>query len=116
TCGVPVVGYRAEEFPALFSRNSGLALQLSADSPAELAKLLKAQEELNLKSSIVIANPIPEAFEMEYAAINQVIEKALEEATAKNIKGKAITPFLLSRVEQLTAGKSLEANIQLVYN
>jgi pseudouridylate synthase len=116
TCGVPVVGYRTEEFPAFFSRKSGLTLQLSADSPAELAKLLKTQEELNLKSGIVIANPIPEAFEMEYAAINQAIEKALEEAVAKNITGKAITPFLLSRIEQLTAGKSLEANIQLVYN
>jgi pseudouridine-5'-phosphate glycosidase len=116
TFGVPVIGYQTMELPAFYSRKSGLALQYSAESPKEIAQILKAQSELDLKGGMVIANPIPEKFEMEFASINEAIEKALEEADAKNISGKAITPFLLSRIEQLTKGKSLAANIQLVYN
>lgn len=116
TYGVPVIGYQTDEFPAFYSRKSGLMLQYSAESPVEIAGILQVHLALKLKGGMVIANPIPAAFEMEYAAINEAIAKALEEADAKRISGKAITPFLLSRIEQLTAGKSLEANIQLVYN
>jgi len=78
--------------------------------------LLQAKWKLNLQGGVVIANPIPASFEMEYAAINIAIEQALQEAEDQQIQGKAITPFLLSRIEQLTQGKSLEANIQLVLN
>jgi len=86
------------------------------NSVNELAALLKAKWKLNLQGGVVIANPIPTSFEMEYAAINTAIEQALQEAEDQQIQGKAITPFLLSRIEQLTQGKSLEANIQLVLN
>ncbi len=116
TFGVPVIGFQTDEFPAFYSRNSGLTLPYSANSAHEVAKILKAQSDLSMKNGMVIANPIPEQFEMDYASINEAIEKALKEAAAKNISGKAITPFLLSRIEQLTKGKSLDANIQLVYN
>ena len=116
TFGVPVIGYQTKEFPAFYSRKSGLKLQYSAENPVEIAKMLKAQSELYLKSGMVIANPIPEAFEMEYISINHAIGKALEEAVSQKITGKAITPYLLSRIEELTEGESLEANIQLVYN
>ena len=116
TFGVPVIGYQTKELPAFFSRKSGLALQYSAESPEEIAQILTAQTELGLKGGTIIANPIPEKFEMEYASINEAIEKALEEGEAKKISGKDITPFLLSRIEQITKGKSLAANIQLVYN
>lgn len=116
THGVPVVGFQTSEFPAFYSRKSGLKLQYSVESPEEIARVLKTGSELNLKSGMVIANPIPEVFEMEFATINEAIEKALTEAHLRKIKGKEITPFLLSRIEQITAGKSLEANIQLVYN
>jgi len=116
TFGVPVIGFQTKEFPAFYSRKSGLALQYSSQSPKEIAQILKAQSELYLKGGMIIANPIPEKFEMEYASINQAIEKALAEARTQNISGKDITPFLLSRIEQLTEGKSLAANIRLVYN
>jgi pseudouridine-5'-phosphate glycosidase len=116
TFGVPVIGYQTHEFPAFYSRKSGLELQYAAKRPEEIAQLLKAHSALNLKGGMLIANPIPAPFEMEFAFITQAIEKALEEADSNKITGKAITPFLLSRIEQLTAGKSLEANIQLVFN
>jgi pseudouridylate synthase len=116
THGVPVIGYQTNEFPAFYSRKSGLVLQYAADSPEEIASFLNTQTTLNLKNGMIIANPIPESFEMEFVEINEAIEKALEEACSKKISGKAITPFLLSRIEQLTAGKSLDANIQLVFN
>ncbi len=116
TYGVPVIGFQTNEFPSFYSRKSDLELEYSADSPKEIAQLLKAQSELSMKGGMVIANPIPKAVEMEYAFINEAIEKALEEAQSQKISGKAITPFLLSRIEQITKGKSLDANIQLVYN
>ena len=116
TLGVPVIGYQTNELPAFYSRKSGLALQYSAETPNEIAQILKAQSGLGLKGGMVIANPIPKKFEMEYTSINEAIEEALIEANAQNISGKDITPFLLSRIEQLTKGKSLAANIQLVFN
>lgn len=116
THGVPIIGYQTMELPAFYSRKSGLDLQYSVESPKEIAQILKAQSELALKGGMIIANPIPEKFEMEYASINEAIEQALQEANKKKISGKLLTPFLLSRIEQLTKGKSLDANIHLVYN
>ncbi len=116
TYGVPVIGFQTEEFPAFYSRKSGLSLNYTAQSPEEITQILKAKEILNYKGGCVIANPIPENFEMEYTAINQATEQALEEAAAQNIQGKEITPFLLDRIKQITSGKSLEANIKLVCN
>ncbi|WP_027309017.1 pseudouridine-5'-phosphate glycosidase [Caloramator sp. ALD01] len=116
TFGVPVVGYKTEELPAFYTRKSGFKVDYRLDTPEEIAKMLKVKWELNLKGGAVIANPIPEEYEMDYDTINRAIEDALKEAEEKGIKGKESTPFLLAKVKDITGGKSLESNIQLVFN
>lgn len=116
TFGVPVIGYGTKEFPAFYTRQSGLEVDYRMDDPVSIAKALKIKWDLNLNGGVIIANPIPEAFQMAYADINEAIEQALQEADHLKIKGKEITPFLLSKVEELTKGKSLAANIELVLN
>lgn len=116
TLGVPVIGYQTDELPAFYSRKSGLKVDYRLDSPTEIAAVLRTKWALGLKGGAIVANPIPVEYEMEFAPIQKAIEQALSEADRKNIEGKAITPFLLSRIEQLTQGESLRANIQLVFN
>lgn len=114
TLGVAVIGYQCDEFPAFYSRKSGLALSQRLDTPEDIAKLIQTHQQLNLKNGIIIANPIPENAEIPFQAIQPIIQQAQKEA--KNIKGKAITPFLLKRLSELTQGKSLKANIELIKN
>lgn len=116
TLGVPVLGYETEEFPAFYSRKSGLAVDQKIDTPKELAAILNAKWELGLDGGVVIANPIPEKAEIPANEINDTIELALKEADTLGIKGKKITPFLLDRIKELTTGRSLTANIELVKN
>lgn len=116
TNGVPVVGFETEEFPAFYTRKSGFGVDYKVESSLEVASALKAKWDLNLKGGMVIGNPIPKEFEMDYDTINNAIESALKEAEEKNIAGKKVTPFLLDRVKNITDGKSLDANIELVYN
>lgn len=116
TSGVPVVGFGTEDFPAFYTRKSGFGVDYKVDSSMEVASALKAKWDLDLKGGMVIGNPIPENFEMDYDTINNAIETALKEADEHNITGKKVTPFLLDKVKTITAGKSLEANIELVYN
>ena len=116
TNGVPVVGFGTEEFPAFYTRKSGFGVDYKVDSSMEVANALKAKWDLDLKGGMVIGNPIPKEFEMDYYTINNAIESALKEANEKNITGKKVTPFLLDKVKTITAGKSLDANIELVYN
>lgn len=116
TFGVPVVGYKTDEFPAFFTRKSGYGVDYRVDSEEELAKAIKTKWDLGLNGGIVVANPIPEEYEMDKSAIDKAIEEALKEAEEKGIKGKKVTPFLLSRVKDKTGGDSLESNIKLVYN
>ena len=116
TNGVPVVGFETEEFPAFYTRKSGFGVDYKVESSLEVASALKAKWDLNLKGGMVIGNPIPKEFEMDYDTINNAIESALKEAEEKNISGKKVTPFLLDRVKTITDGKSLDANIELVYN
>lgn len=116
TLGVPVLGYGTSEFPAFYSRTSGLEVDQEVKSPLEVAKILKAKWDLGLDGGVVIGNPIPEKDEIPAAEINKTIEAALKEADKKGIKGKDSTPFLLDKVKELTEGKSLEANIELVKN
>ncbi|CEQ14191.1 indigoidine synthase A family protein [[Clostridium] sordellii] len=116
TNGVPVVGFGTEDFPAFYTRKSGFGVDYKVDSSMEVASALKAKWDLDLKGGMVIGNPIPEIFEMDYDTINNAIETALKEADENNITGKKVTPFLLDKVKTITAGKSLEANIELVYN
>lgn len=116
TNGVPVVGFETEEFPAFYTRKSGFGVDYKVESSLEVASALKAKWDLNLKGGMVIGNPIPKEFEMDYDTINNAIQSALKEAEEKNIAGKKVTPFLLDRVKTITDGKSLDANIELVYN
>ncbi|MGL4307340.1 MAG: pseudouridine-5'-phosphate glycosidase [Cetobacterium sp.] len=116
TKGVPVLGYKTKELPAFYTRESEFSLDSKIDSPLEFAQILKAKWEIGLNGGVVIANPIPEEYAMDYEVISNAIENALKEAEANNIKGKESTPFLLAKVKEITKGKSLESNIQLVFN
>ena len=116
TLGVPVVGYGVDEFPAFWSRRSGLAAPMRLDTPKAIADLIKARRELALDGGVLIGNPIPLSDEIAANEINPAIEAAIDEADALGISGKALTPFLLSRMLELTKGRSLTANIALVEN
>jgi pseudouridine-5'-phosphate glycosidase len=116
TQGVPVIGYQTNTLPAFFTRESQFMVDYRMETPAEIARALHVKWELCLKGGMVIANPIPQAFAMSAALIEDAIEKALQEAGQKSVGGKALTPFLLTRVNELTAGESLTANIELVLN
>jgi pseudouridine-5'-phosphate glycosidase len=116
TKGVPVIGYRTRELPAFYSSRSGLALEESAESPAEIAALLSAKWKAGLSGGALIANPIPEAYSMDPSVIGPAIDQAVEEARTRGIGGKRLTPFLLERIAALTGGDSLESNIALVKN
>lgn len=116
TAGVPVIGYQTDEFPAFFSRHSGLPTEGRADSPSELAGILTRHWALPQASGIVVANPIPEEMELTYSQMEEKIGEALETARKEGVKGKAITPFLLAYLEKATEGASLKANIGLVLN
>jgi len=116
TKGVPVIGYETDELPAFYTRESGFKVNYRMDTPIEIAKVLKSKEDLNMKGSVVIANPIPLEFAMDYNYITNSIEEAIKEAEVLGIKGKDTTPYLLDKIQKITEGKSLEANIELVYN
>ena len=116
TLGVPVVGFSTDDFPAFYSRNSGLKTPMQCNSAQEVAAMMKAKWAMNLQGGLVIANPIPAAFEIPSAEIAPVIEKAILEAKRQNISGKNVTPFLLQHLATVTAGRSLKANIALVEN
>jgi pseudouridine-5'-phosphate glycosidase len=116
TKGVPVIGYGTDEFPAFYTSRSGLKLEERADSPGQIARLLKAKWGLGLGGGAVIANPVPAAHSMEAAVIGAAIETALDAAAKAGVKGKDVTPFLLAKVKELTGGESLESNIALVLN
>jgi pseudouridine-5'-phosphate glycosidase len=114
--GVPVVGYGTQEFPAFYSRSSGLRCPLRVDGPEELARLMRAKWDMGLKGGIVVANPIPAEYEIPAYEIAPIIEKAVSEARQEKVDGRDVTPFLLARLARATAGRSLAANIELVKN
>ncbi|GGI41421.1 pseudouridine-5'-phosphate glycosidase [Mammaliicoccus stepanovicii] len=114
TKGVPVVGYKTDELPAFFTRESGLKLNTRIDDVKTIAKLAEVQWDLGLDSGIVIANPVPETDQLEPSYINAIIDKAVQKAEEEGIHGKDSTPFLLGEIVKQTGGKSLETNIKLV--
>ena len=116
TKGVPVLGYRTKELPAFYTPHSGFSVDYQVDSPQEIAACIRAQREMGYPGGMLITNPIPEEYAMPAETINAAISQALREADEKQVKGKAITPFLLARVCALTGGESLNSNIQLVLN
>jgi len=114
TLGIPVVTYGQDEFPSFYSSKSGFQSPLRLDTPIAIARLLKAKWDLDLKGSVLIANPIPSQFELEQDAIEKHILEALAEAAKLKISGKKVTPFLLKYIADHTQGESLEANIELI--
>ncbi len=116
TKGVPVVGYKTDELPAFYSRESGIKLNTRSDSPEDLASIWKAIKNLELGNGMLVTNPIPQQYSMDSKEIGAVIDKAINEMNSLGIKGKEVTPFLLDKVQRLTGGDSLEANIRLVLN
>ncbi len=116
THGIPVIGFKTNDFPAFFTRKSGFYVDYCADTEGVIADILKVKWAIPMQGGVLIANPVPLEFEADPILINEAIEKALHEANKQGMKGKAITPFLLSRIEQMTDGASLKTNIQLVMN
>ena len=116
TKGVPVIGYGTDELPAFYTRRSGFGVDYRVDTPAQLAAMFKAQQELGMKGGMLVTNPIPEHYAMDKEVIDAAIDQAVKESKEQGIHGKETTPFLLARVVELTGGDSLESNIQLVLN
>ena len=116
THGVPVLGYGTKELPAFYTRRSGFEVDYRVDSPEELAKIFKVQRDLGLKGGVLVTNPIPEEYAMDFDVINKAIDEAIAQSVKEGIHGKATTPYLLAKVKELTGGDSLASNIQLVYN
>lgn len=115
TLSVPVIGYQCDEFPAFFSRNSGLRIPARADNPEEIAAILAARWRLS-NGGVLVANPIPSSDEIPAEQIERQIAAALREASAQGVSGKDVTPFLLARIRDLTQGASQRANVALVLN
>ena len=116
THGVPVIGYGTDELPAFYTRTSGFGVDVRLDTPADIAQALSCQRALGYPGGALVVNPIPEAYSMDKADIDRAIAQALEEARAQGVHGKAVTPFLLARIQALTGGDSLRSNIALVRN
>ena len=116
TLGVPVVGYGTDEFPAFYSRGSGLPIALRVDSPAQAAAMLRSQRSLGFPQGILVANPVPAEFEIPRQVMERWIDQALSDLGRRGVTGKAVTPFLLSRIVELSGGKSLETNVKLFHN
>jgi pseudouridine-5'-phosphate glycosidase len=116
TKGVPVVGYQTDDFPAFWSRSSGLPAPLRLDSAADIARTIQTRQQLGLAGGMLVANPVPAADEIPAADMAPMIDRALTEADNQGIKAKDVTPFVLGRLFEISGGRSLETNIALVRN
>ncbi|MBM0126476.1 pseudouridine-5'-phosphate glycosidase [Pimelobacter simplex] len=114
TLGVPVVAYRADEFPSFFSRSSGFSAPMRLDEPEQVAAMMRAKWDLGLEGAVSVANPVPVEDEIPQAQIERTIQQALADADERGVRGKDITPYLLGRIVELSGGASLETNIALV--
>ncbi len=116
TKGVSVVGYQTEVLPAFYTRTSNIKLHLYVDSVEDLAKIVFAKEQLKLKGYLLVANRIPEKDSLDGDYMNDIINREVEDSVKDHIRGKNVTPYLLKKIVEETQGKSLEANLALVYN
>ncbi len=116
TLGVPVIGYQTDDFPAFYSRESGLKVSARFDSPGEIAGFAKTHWELGLRSAVLVAQPVPASAAVPKSEIDPHIEAALAKAKKEGIKGQAVTPFLLSQVKELSGGRAMQANLALLLN
>ena len=116
TMGVPVLGNGTADFPAFYCRKSGFGVDYAAKDESEIASIIKTKWELNLEGGVLIGNPIPEEYALDFDEMEAVINKALAEAEEKCVRGKEITPFLLAKIKEITKGVSFASNVQLAYN
>jgi pseudouridine-5'-phosphate glycosidase len=116
TMSVPVIGYGTDEFPAFYSRESGLEVSVRLDTPQQIVEFASAHWNAGLHSAVLVANPVPETEAISKSEMEPYIEQANREAREQGIHGKALTPFLLPRISELTGGKSMQANLTLLLN
>ena len=116
TYGITVVGYQCDEMPAFYSRHSGLPVDVRCDSPEEVTQLFRTQRELGVESALLITVPIPTEFELPREDLKKILRESLRDAEQSNITGRDLTPFLLSRMSERSAGATLRANIALLEN
>ncbi|MFW5794186.1 MAG: pseudouridine-5'-phosphate glycosidase [Bacillota bacterium] len=116
TKGVSVFGYKTDSLPAFYTRETDIKLTHSVNTPNELANIIFIKEKLNLNEGILVVNPIPKKASLDKGYINSIIDKAIKQSVKEGIKGKAVTPYLLNKIVEETEGKSLEANLSLIYN
>ena len=116
TCSVPVIGYQTDEFPAFYSRTSGLKTSARADTPEQAAEIARAHWQMGMPGAVLVTVPPPEQSALPAEIVEEAVNQALAEAQAQRVRGQAVTPFLLERVSQLTHGNSLTANLDLLKN
>ncbi|MFZ6646401.1 pseudouridine-5'-phosphate glycosidase [Undibacterium sp. TJN25] len=116
THGVPVISVGQRQFPAFFTRDSGFNADFQLDSAQQQAGFIRTKWQLGLRGGVLVANPVPETDAMPKTEIDAITQQALQEADSQGVAGKAVTPFLLNRIKQLTGGRSLATNIALVKN
>lgn len=116
TMGVPVLGNGTADFPAFYCRKSGYGVDYAAKDETEIAAIIKTKWELGLEGGVLIANPIPEEYALDFEYMESVIDRALAEADDLGVRGKDITPFLLAKIKEITKGVSFASNVQLAYN
>ena len=116
THGVTVIGYGCDEMPAFYSRQSGLPVDVRADSPEEVARIARAHHELGLEAALLVVVPVPAEAEVPAGVLQDVLDEALDEAKRQHIAGRELTPFLLARMNERSGGATLRANIALLEN
>ncbi len=116
TQGVTVVGFGTDEFPAFYSRSSGLAVDVRCDTAAEVATIWRAKQTLGLPGGLLVTVPVPADMEIPAAEIEPAITQAVAEAEARGLRSAEVTPFLLTRIAQLTGERSLRTNLALLHN
>lgn len=116
TLGIPVIGYQTDEFPAFYSRNSGLPVSMRVESAGQVAEIARIHWELGQQSALLVVQPLPEETAIPFEELQGAISRAVEEVDIQGIHGQGVTPYLLSRLSALTGGKSLEANLSLLIN
>jgi pseudouridine-5'-phosphate glycosidase len=116
TNGITVLGWQCHELPAFYSRKSGLTVDEKVENFAEIANIIKARDDLKLQTAILVTVPVPEKDEIDLKILEKIIDETLRLANEKNIRGKEITPFLLSEMSKKSGGKTLRANISLLEN
>ena len=116
TYGITVVGYGCDEMAAFYSRQSGLPIDVRCDSPEEVTRLFRTQRELGIESALLVTVPVPVAAEVPAEALKKILDQSLADAEQSNVSGRDLTPFLLTRMAQLSEGATLRANIALLEN